>query len=74
MANLFLTVEDERGVERHKIGKKELNVRVLYGSKNEPIRALSLLIVSNGKGNKPSVFLDTTEGIEVKPFTLQKIY
>jgi len=57
LAKLYAELEDERGVEVHKIGRKELCARFYYGSRERPQKALTVCMTV-----KPE---DTEEKVEV---------
>jgi hypothetical protein len=66
LAKLFVTVQDEKGTERHKTAKQELEVNIFYGNAEDSRLALKIYVkAQQDPFSFPSIFIE--DGRQVKP-------
>ena len=51
MAKLFVTMQDEKGTERHKTAHKELSIKLYCGSRENSVLAIDILAAVDARGN-----------------------
>ncbi|MEM2445443.1 MAG: hypothetical protein QW734_02150 [Candidatus Bathyarchaeia archaeon] len=58
MAKLFGKMEDEKGIEVHKIANRELCANFYYGSREQSIRAAKVCLEVSRTGEEATLFFD----------------
>jgi len=65
MAKLYMTCDTEKN-SIHKIANQRFNIKVYYGSRDNSVRALTLIVEApDTKDSLPTVFIDSE--LELKP-------